>query len=167
MKQYRIGTVVKPHGLKGEVKVYPHTDDLSRFEDATYLIVGGTEEKLEVQSIREQKGMIFLKFKDKNTIESIEYLLRKELYVDGDNMRELEEDEYMIDTLIGLEVYLEDDTKIGVVTDFLQYTANDVFVITLESGQKAMIPFLKQFVPKIDMEHQKMIIRPIKGMIEE
>ena len=111
--------------------------------------------------------MIFLKLKDKNTIESIEYLLRKELYVDGDNMRELEEDEYMIDTLIGLEVYLEDDTKIGVVTDFLQYTANDVFVITLESGQKAMIPFLKQFVPKIDMEHQKMRIRPIKGMIEE
>ena len=41
MKQYRIGTIVKPHGLKGEVKVYPHTDDLSRFEDATYLIVGG------------------------------------------------------------------------------------------------------------------------------
>ena len=48
MKQYRIGTIVKPHGLKGEVKVYPHTDDLSRFEDASYLIVGETEEKLEI-----------------------------------------------------------------------------------------------------------------------
>lgn len=167
MKQYRIGTIVKPHGLKGEVKVYPHTDDLSRFEDASYLIVGETEEKLEIQSAREQKGMVFLKFKNKNTIESIEYLIRKDLYVNAENMRELEDDEYMIDTLIGLEVYLEDDKKIGVVTDFLQYTANDVFVITLESGQKAMIPFLKQFVPKIDMENKKMIIRPIKGMIEE
>ncbi len=166
MKRYRIGKIVNTHGLKGEVKVYPHTDDMSRFEDAKYLIFEGTDEKLEIESIRYQKAMVYLKFKGKDKIEQVEPFLQREVYVDEENMRELEEDEYMIDTLIGLDVFLQDGQRIGMVKDLLQYSANDVLVLECD-GKEVLIPFLKQFVPQIDIGGKKMIIAPIKGMIEE
>lgn len=167
MKRYRMGTVAGTHALKGEVKVYPHTDDVSRFEEIDYLLVGDTDEKLLIEKVRYQKNMVYLKFKGKDRIEDVQTYIRKELFVDEENFRTLEEDEYMVDSLIGLDVYLEDGRKIGTSKDILPYVANDVLLIEGEDGKEHMIPFLDEFVPVVDLEEKKIVISPIKGMIEE
>lgn len=167
MKKYRMGTIVNTHALKGEVKVYPHTDDIGRFDEVDYLVVGDTEEKLYIERSRYQKNMVYLKFKGKDRIEDVQKYLQKEVFADENNLRELDENEYMVDSLIGLAVCLEDGEPIGVIKDILSYPANDIMVIETKDRKECMIPFVDEFVPVVDLEEGRVIITPIEGMIGE
>lgn len=167
MKKHRIGQIVNTHGLKGDMKVYPLTDYPERFEeiDCLYLENEG-DKKLEIEKVRYQKKMVLLKIKGIDTIEEVEKLREKYLLIDENNRRQLDEDEHMISDLIGLSVYLEDLTPVGKITDVLQYSANDVYVIKNDEGKEYLIPALKQFIPVVDIKNQKVIITPIEGMLE-
>ncbi len=167
MKKHRIGQIVNTHGLKGDMKVYPLTDYPERFEeiDCLYLENEG-DKKLEIEKVRYQKKMVLLKIKGIDTIEEVEKLREKYLLIDESNRRQLDEDEHMISDLIGLSVYLEDLTPVGKITDVLQYSANDVYVIKNDEGKEYLIPALKQFIPVVDIKNQKVIITPIEGMLE-
>lgn len=167
MKKYRMGTIVNTHALKGEVKVYPYTDDIRRFDEVDYLVVGDTEEKLYIEHSRYQKNMVYLKFKGKDRIEDVQKYLQKEVFADENNLRELDENEYMVDSLIGLEVCLENGEPVGLVKDLLSYPANDIMVIETADQKQCMIPFIEKFVPVVDLEKGRVVIAPIEGMIEE
>ncbi|MGL5256772.1 MAG: ribosome maturation factor RimM [Proteocatella sp.] len=167
MKKHRIGQIVNTHGLKGDMKIYPYTDYPERFEEVEYLFIEGEgDKKWNIENVRYQKNMVLLKLKGIDTIEAAEELRERNLFIDDSNRRVLDEDENMISDLVGLNVYLEDLTPVGTVKDVLQYTANDVYVIVNEEGKEFLIPALKQFIPVVDVKNNKVIITPIKGMLE-
>ncbi|MGB5822814.1 MAG: ribosome maturation factor RimM [Proteocatella sp.] len=167
MKKHRIGQIVNTHGLKGEMKVYPLTDYPERFEEigCLYLENDG-DKKLEIEKVRYQKKMVLLKIKGIETIEEVEKIRERYLLIDESDRRNLDEDEHMISDLLGLNVYLEDGTLIGSIKDVLQYAANDVYVIKNDEGKEYLVPALKQFIPVVDVKNNKVIITPIKGMLE-
>lgn len=166
MKRHRIGKIVNTHGLKGEMKVYLYTDYPERFAEIDYLYIQGIEEKQVIENIKYLKNMVALKIKGVDTIEAVEKLRDKNLFIDDANLRDLDEDEHMISDLVGLSVYLEDYTPVGKVVNVLQYAANDVYVIKNDEGKDYLIPALKQFIPIVDIENDKVIITPIEGMME-
>ena len=167
MKKHRIGQIVNTHGLKGDMKVYPFTDYPERFEEVEYLYMENQgDKKYLIENVRYQRNMVLLKLKGIDTIEEAESLRDINLYIDDSNLRELDEDEHMISDLIGLNVYLEDLTPVGTIVNVLKYIANDVYVIRGIEDQEYLIPALKQFVPVVDIENGKIIITPIKGMID-
>ena len=167
MKKHRIGQIVNTHGLKGDMKVYPFTDYPERFEEVEYLYMENQgDKKYFIENVRYQRNMVLLKLKGIDTIEEAESLRDINLYIDDSNLRELDEDEHMISDLIGLNVYLEDLTPAGTIVHVLKYTANDVYVIRGMEDQEYLITALKQFVPVVDIENGKVIITPIKGMID-
>lgn len=167
MKKYRIGQVVNTHALKGEMKVYPFTDYPERFEEVDYIYIEKEDDKKwYIEKVRYQKNMVLLKIKGIDTIDDAENLRERNLYIDDSNRRELGEDENLISDLIGLNVYLEDLTPVGIVVNVLKYSANDVYVIRGIEDKEYLIPALKQFVPIVDIENNKIVITPIKGMID-
>lgn len=166
-ERIRIGRIVNTHGLRGEMKVYPLTDDPERFGEIAYLFIGQDEKKKKILSVKYHKNMVLLKIEGIDTIEKAEALREEYLFIDRENLRELGEDEHLIADLIGLEVIDVSGRKIGRLKDVLSYAANDVYLIESAEGREYLIPGLKRFVPEIDMEKGRIVIDPIEGMIEE
>ena len=148
---FRIGQIVNTQGLKGEVRVYPYTDDINRFDDLEYFYLDkGLNNKYEVERVRYKGNMVIMKIKGIDSIELAQKLKTKNMYIGRDQGKELEEDEFFV---------------VGVVKDVLQHAINDVYVVN--NGEKEyLIPSIEKFVPTIDLEENKMIINPIKGMLD-
>lgn len=166
MKRYRVGQMVNTHGLKGEMKIYPYTDYPERFNEIKYIYFEENNKKFFIEKVKFHKSMPIIKVKGIDIIENAEVFRGKTLYIDEANIRQLEEDEYMISDLIGLVAILENDNVIGEVINVLQYSANDIYVIKSETGKEYLIPAIKEFVPLIDIENKKIIIRPIEGLLD-
>jgi len=163
---FRIGQIVNTQGLKGEVRVYPYTDDINRFDELEYFYIDkNLNNKYEVERVRYKGNMVIMKIKDIDSIELAEKLKTKNMYIGREQGRELDEGEFFVSDLIGLDVFTVDGEKVGVLKDVLQHAINDVYVIS--SGEKEyLIPSIEKFVPTIDLDQNKMIIDPIKGMLD-
>ena len=163
---FRIGQIVNTQGLKGEVRVYPYTDDINRFDELEYFYIDkNLNNKYEVERVRYKGNMVIMKIKDIDSIELAEKLKTKNMYIGREQGRELEEGEIFVSDLIGLDVFTVDGEKVGVLKDVLQHAINDVYVVS--SGEKEyLIPSIEKFVPTIDLDQNKMIIDPIKGMLD-
>lgn len=167
LTHFKIGQIVNTQGLKGEVRVYPFTDEINRFDELKEFYLGkDLNNTWEVERVRYKGNMVIMKIKDIDTVEMAEKLKNKFMYVSRENSRELDEDEYFISDMIGIDVYTIAGKYIGTLKDVLQYSANDVYVISGLENQEYMIPAMMKFVPTIDMDERKMIIDPIKGMID-
>ena len=163
---FRIGQIVNTQGLKGEVRVYPYTDDINRFDELEYFYIDkNLNNKYEVERVRYKGNMVIMKIKDIDSIELAEKLKTKNMYIGREQGRELDEGEFFVSDLIGLDVFTVDGEKVGVLKDVLQHAINDVYVVS--SGEKEyLIPSIEKFVPTIDLDQNKMIIDPIKGMLD-
>ena len=163
---FRIGQIVNTQGLKGEVRVYPYTDDINRFDELEYFYIDkNLNNKYEVERVRYKGNMVIMKIKDIDSIELAEKLKTKNMYIGREQGRDLEEGEFFVSDLIGLDVFTVDGEKVGVLKDVLQHAINDVYVVS--SGEKEyLIPSIEKFVPTIDLDQNKMIIDPIKGMLD-
>ena len=166
LTHFKIGQIVNTQGLKGEVRVYPFTDDIYRFDDLEEFYLGkDLETKWEVERVRYKGNMVIMKIKDIDSIELAEKLKTKNMYIGREQGRELDEGEFFVSDLIGLDVFTVDGEKVGVLKDVLQHAINDVYVVS--SGEKEyLIPSIEKFVPTIDLDQNKMIIDPIKGMLD-
>ena len=163
---FRIGQIVNTQGLKGEVRVYPYTDDINRFDELEYFYIDkNLNNKYEVERVRYKGNMFIMKIKYIDSIELAEKLKTKNMYIGREQGRELDEGEFFVSDLIGLDVFTVDGEKVGVLKDVLQHAINDVYVVS--SGEKEyLIPSIEKFVPTIDLDQNKMIIDPIKGMLD-
>lgn len=166
LTHFKVGKIVNTQGLKGEVRVYPFTDDINRFDNLdVFYLDKDFNTKWNVERVRYKGNLVIMKIKNIDSIEKAEVLRDKFIYVSREDGRELEEDEYFIADMIGLEVYTVDGEKVGVLKDVLQYAANDVYVVKGEE-KEYLVPAIMKFVPTIDMKERKMIIDPIKGMLD-
>ncbi|MBE5914916.1 16S rRNA processing protein RimM [Pseudobutyrivibrio sp. JW11] len=168
---YQVGSITQTHGIRGEVKVFPLTDDISRFKNMKNLLLDAGKEgyiSLEVENARPQKNLVILKFKGIDNINDIEKYKGHGLYVTKDNRVDLKEDEYFIADLIGCDVYLDSDkdNRFGTISDVMETGANDVYEITLESGKTVLVPAIKDCILDVDIEGRRMEIHLMEGLMD-
>ena len=167
MEQFlQVGVISSTHGIRGEVKVFPTTDDPMRFKKLkkVFLDTGRERLELEVQSVRFFKQFAIVKFKGIDNINDIEKYKGKGLFVLREDAVPLDEDEYYIADLIGMEVFTEDG-HFGVVKDVIETGANEVYIIESDEHGEVLIPAIRQCVLDVNVEEKKMKIRLMDGLI--
>jgi len=193
---FQVGIITSTHGLRGEVKVYPTTDDVRRFKRLKEVILvpakegqvpksvnaqerkGGNEAGkdvlsataastvLKIESVKFFKQFVILKFQGLDRIEDVEKYCRYSLMVTRENAVRLGRDEYFVADLIGLTVKNEDGAKIGILSDVMETGANDVYVIRLDDGRELLLPAIRQCVLKVDIEAGYMKIHILDGLLD-
>lgn len=163
-----VGRIVRPHGIRGEVKVAPLTDRPEQFKKFRSIYLerkGGNGEWVEVEKGRVQGNRVILKLSGISGREEAESLRGVLLKVRGDVCPLLPEGSYHVFDLIGLEVKTAEGEKIGSVVDVLQGPAQDVYVIDA-GGREVLIPGVKAFVKRVDIQGGVMVIEPIEGLLD-
>ncbi len=184
----RVGVVTSTHGLAGEVKVFPTTDDPTRFRGLKSVLIetgnnadmpdAGAMNELEVERVRFFKNLVIVKFCGLDRIEDVERFRGCSLYVTRENAVKLEEGEYFIADLLGLTVYADEDWHaapsprepgqylLGRLTDVLQTGANDVYEVTLEDGRVVLIPAIRQCILDVNLENGTILVHLLEGLLE-
>lgn len=165
---FRVGVIASTHGLKGEVKVYPTTDDLNRFKSLKRCFIRTKKEDVEVEAVSCKffKNMAIIAFKDLQDINLIEKYKGCDIMVLREDAVELDEGEYYIADVIDMEVVTEDGKRLGTLSDVLQTGANDVFVVAMDNGKELLLPVIDECVLDIDFEEEKILVRLMKGMLD-
>ena len=163
----RVGVITSTHGIRGEVKVFPTTDDPLRFKKLKKCVIDGKREQVAVtvSSVKFFKQFVILKFKGIDNINDIERYKRCPLLVERKDAVELEEDEYFIADMIGIEVVTEDDKPFGTLKDVMETGANDVYVIDTDEHGEVLVPAIRECILDVDIENQKMKIHLMDGLI--
>lgn len=165
---YLVGKVLKPRGLKGEVKVEVVTSFPEHFRELKTIIVekNGQQQEHTINLVKQANRSIVLKLKDVNSIEQAEQLRNAELFIKQDQLTELEQDEYYIHDLIGLDVYDEQDNRIGELIDVESYTSNDVYKVKGADGKEYLIPATLEIIKKVSVSDKRMVIHVLEGLLD-
>lgn len=164
----QVGIITSTHGVRGEVKVYPTTDDPRRFGRLKEVVLDTGREKLnlEIEGVKFFKQFVILKFKGLDNINDIEKYRQKSLYVTRKNAVRLQRDEYFIADLIGLKVQDEDGTELGTVKDVIETGANDVYEVEMADGRSLLLPAIKQCILNVDVENGMMQVHVLEGLLD-
>ncbi len=167
--RFQVGVLTSPHGVRGEIKVYPTTDDPRRFKRLKEVILDTGKESriLEVEGVKFSKQMVIMKFKGFDTPEDIAKYRQCSIYVTRENAVRLGRDEYFIADLMGLKVHDEDDEEIGVLREVLETGANDVYIIDLHDGRELLLPAIKDCILDVDVEGGQIKIHILDGLLDE
>lgn len=165
---FKVGVITTTHGVRGEVKVFPTTDDARRFKRLKEVILDTGKEQLtlEIESVKFFKQFVILKFKGIDNINDVEKYRQKELFVPRKNAVRLSKDEYFIADLIGLKVLDEQEQEIGVMEDVMETGANDVYVIKMNDGKELLLPAIKQCVLQVDVEAGYVKVHILDGLLD-
>ncbi len=165
---FRVGVITSTHGLRGEVKVFPTTDDSQRFRKLRDVLLDTGRElvPMEVEQVRFFKNMVIVKFKGCDSIEQIEKFKGRDILVTRENAVELGPDENYIADLIGLAVVTDEGESLGRLTDILQTGANDVYVVETAEGKEVLLPSIKQCILNVDLEAQKITVHVLDGLLD-
>lgn len=164
----QVGIITSTHGVRGEVKVYPTTDDPRRFRRLKEVVLDTGREKLnlEIEGVKFFKQFVILKFKGLDNINDIEKYRQKSLYVTRKNAVRLQRDEYFIADMIGLKVQDEDGTELGTVKDVIETGANDVYEVEMADGRSLLLPAIKQCILNVDVENGMMQVHVLEGLLD-
>ena len=164
----QVGIITSTHGVRGEVKVYPTTDDPRRFRRLKEVVLDTGKEKmnLEIEGVKFFKQFVILKFKGLDNINDIEKYRQKSLYVTRKNAVRLQRDENFIADLIGLKVQDEDGKELGTVKDVIETGANDVYEVEMADGRSLLLPAIKQCILNVDVENGMMQVHVLEGLLD-
>ena len=167
-KYLRVGVISSSHGVRGEAKIFPTTDDVQRFKKLkTCILDTGREYKeLHIESVKFFKQMVILKFKEITSIDELMPYKGKDLLVTRDQAVKLEENEYFICDLIGLRVVTDEGEDFGVLTDVIQTGANDVYVVAMKDGKELMLPAIGDCILNVDLEQRRMEVHVLEGLMD-
>jgi 16S rRNA processing protein RimM len=168
MKEFlSIGQIINTHGIKGQVKVYPLTDDVKRFKELKNVYIEKnnaiTEHKVESTII--SNGFAILKIDGINDLTSAEAYKNCYLKINRDDAVKLPKGSYFISDIIGLEVKTVEDDTLGVIKDVFQTGSNDVYVVDY-NGKELLIPAIKDVVKSIDIQNGTVTVKLLEGMID-
>lgn len=164
----QVGVITSTHGIRGEVKVFPTTDDMKRFKRLKEVLLDTGKEQmtLEIEGVKFFKQFAILKFKGIDNINDVEKYKGKSLFVTRENAVKLRKDEYFIADLIGLKVYDEEESEIGELKDVIETGANDVYVITMADGRELLLPAIKQCILSVDVAEGMMKVHILDGLLD-
>lgn len=165
---FRVGVIANTHGVKGEVKVFPTTDEPERFKKLKSVILDTKREKinLDIQSARFFKNLVIVKFKGIDDINDIEKYKGCDLLVTRENAVKLKKGEYFIADILGADVFLEDGSRFGTLRDVMQTGANDVYVVDTTDGKEVLIPSIPQCIIERNIEEKKVVVHLLKGLMD-
>lgn len=192
MEKIKIGKIVNAVGLKGEVKVYSYAGENDRFEKLDRIIAGGSQSgsgqegggqsggakradckkpqsdmEFEIEKVRYQKNMVILKLRGVDDRNQAEALKDMDVFITEDDLEELPDDTFYVRDLIGCQVVdINDGKKLGVVSDLIQNSAQDIYQIDLAEGGQALIPAVEQFIKNVDIENKTITVSLIPGLID-
>lgn len=164
----QVGVITGTHGLKGEVKVFPTTDDKNRFLDLTDVILdtGRDQLDLKVEYVKFFKKFVFVKFEGLDDINQVEQYKRCPLLVTRENAVPLEEDEYFVTDLVGLTIMDESGITIGRLENVIETGANDVYEVLTEEGAHILLPAIKDCILDVDMDEGIILVHMMKGLTD-
>jgi len=165
-KLLRVGVITTTHGVRGEVKVFPTTDDPQRFKKLKQVILddGKQQVDLEISSVKFFKNMVILKFKGLDNINDVEKYKQADLLVTREHAVKLEPGEYFIVDLIGLRGISDEGEDLGELTDVIQTGANDVYVFSKEGVADLLVPKIPDCVKNINLEEGTVLVHLLPGL---
>ena len=160
LKYLSIGYVLKPHGIKGELKVEPLTDNMYSFDylDQVFLKKGREYKPVKITGRKYGKNVVILKLDGYDDRSQSETLRNQYLWISRDSVLFLFEDIYYIADIIGCSVETEDGRFLGKVTSVIKTGSNDVYVVRDEGGNEVLVPALKKVVTEICLVDRKIVI---------
>lgn len=164
-----VGKVVKPHGIRGEICVESYADSPSLFFDTAHLLIGtgrGRPVRREVLGAREHQGRVLLTLAGVTDRNRAEELRGSDVYVPESVLPELEDDEFYLRDLLGMDVLLENGERLGVLENFLETTGQVVWSIRHPSGREILLPAVPEFLADVDMEGGTITVVPPEGLVE-
>ena len=166
-KLLQVGVISSTHGVRGEVKVFPTTDDIKRFKKLkkVFLDTGREHLELEVEGVKFFKQFAILKFKGIDNINDIEKYKGRSLLVDREHAVRLQKNDYFIADMIGMTVFTDDGKEFGTLKDVMETGANDVYVIDSKEHGEVLVPAIKQCILNVDVENQTMEIHLLEGLV--
>ena len=162
-KTIAVGKIVNTRGLKGEVKILPMVDDLNLFETVGYLLIDGS--RMQIEGTKFFKGNAILKLAGIDTIEQAETYKNKMVSIMEEDLPNLEEGEYYVKDLLGLQVITEEGDVLGTIADVFKTGSNDVYTVKTEAGKEIYLPAIKDVVLHIDLEGRKATVRLMEGLL--
>ena len=167
-KLLQVGILSSTHGVHGEMKVFPTTDDMKRFKKlkSVLLDTGKDMISLEIEGVKFFKQFVILKFKGYDSINDIEKYKGMSLFVTREDAVRLRKDEYFIADLIGMKVIDDNDIELGLLTDVIETGANDVYVIKLNDGKELLLPAIKQCILSVNIEDMVMQVHVLDGLLD-
>ncbi|MBN2424336.1 MAG: 16S rRNA processing protein RimM [Calditrichaceae bacterium] len=165
---YIVGKILKPQGIKGELKVEIITSFPDHFTGLKELFVKRDNhwQTCLVENIRIEGRFAYIRFLDVESRNDAEKLRGQFLYIPAEKLKELKEDEYYIHDLIDLEVFDDAGVRLGKIIGVENYQSNDAYVLETETGESYLIPAVKDFIREINLSSKKMIINRINGLID-
>ncbi len=165
---FLVGRVLRPQGIKGEVKAEIITSFPEHFKELRQLYIKEDDrwQAWSVEAVRLTGHFVYIKFTDLHSRNDAEKLRNRELYIEQDDLTPLEEDAYYIHDLIGLVAENESGQRLGVITAVEKYPANDVYVVRGDHGREYLIPAIKDVILNIDTQSGRMIIREMEGLFD-
>ena len=165
-EEFQVGVITSTHGIRGEVKVYPTTDDPARFKQLKTVTLNDRDGSriLHIRSVKFFKQYVILGFEEFNDINQVEGLKKAVLTVSREDAVPLDEDEYYVSDLIGIRCVDDTDEEIGILKEVMPTGANDVYVIE-KDGRQILVPAIKDCIREVDMESGIMHIHLLEGLI--
>ena len=164
----KIGGIISTHGLKGEVKVFPTTEDVRRYDDldTVYIEMPHGRLPVHVEHVRYFKNLVIVKFRGLNRIEDVQPYLKHDLYVSREDAIELKENEYFVGDVIGLKTITDDGRILGTLEDVLETGANDVYVISSaeDPEKEILLPVIRDVILEINPEEGYMKVHMLPGL---
>ncbi|MCL2052526.1 MAG: ribosome maturation factor RimM [Lachnospiraceae bacterium] len=164
----RVGVIASPHGLKGEVKVFPTTDNASRFKKLKAVMMDNGSEfvKLAITGLKFSGKFVVLKFSGFERIEDAQKCKGFGLWIDREDAVKLAKNEFFIADLIGMQVIDEDSKELGEIKDVIQTGANDVYVVKQKEGKDLLFPAIKECILDINAEKRIIRVHVMEGLLE-
>ena len=158
---FQVGIITSPHGVRGEVKVFPTTDDNKRFKKLKECFIEYKDELIPVKACgcKFFKNMVILKFEGFDNMNDVEKFRKSKILVDREHAVSLEKDEYFVADLLGISVVDENNKIIGELSDVIETGANDVYVIDKENGEEILIPAIKDCILDVNVNERIMRVR--------
>lgn len=165
--ELQVGVITQTHGIRGEVKVFPTTDDPDRFKKLKEVTLAAGKERLsmEIEGVKFFKQYVILKFKGYDSINDIEKYKQGKLLVTREHAVKLQKDEYFVADMIGMQVVTDEGEAFGVLKDVLATGANDVYVVSREGKADVLLPAIKECIKKIDMDRHVMEVHIMDGLL--
>ena len=168
VEYFEIGHISNTHGLKGEMKVRPFTEDKKRYEELKKVLIDikGEFKEYEIENVRYQKDVVLLKLKGVDDIDAAEKLKNHYISIQREDAKNLEENEFFIADLIGSEVFQNGDL-IGTLDDVFTAGASDVYVVKRKGKKDLLLPALKSIIKKVDVENKRIDVEIPRGLEDE
>ena len=164
----RVGVISSTHGVRGEVKVFPTTDDPTRFKKLKEVILDTGREKktLEIEQVKFFKNQVILKFKGFANIDEIMPYKGRDLLISREEALPLGENENFIADLIDMEVVTDEGETLGTLTDVLETGANDVYVVETSDGEEVLLPAIRDCILDVNAEEKRMTVHVLEGLLD-